>query len=192
MFFSKIFFNFLNSGLIKNIYIFNTYMMITMISLVNWLGAFICFLSCFSCKHICTKRFVCVLDLPRQYKMDIIIQTNQIQKMQLVGLRQLKKTNIQEKCQLAYINSRLWTPDLWFALWTLSDWCIGGDTRSTHTYWESLTGRLCRERQGRRRPSTQHPRDSPGLPVSVWSPRRCSPMCRPICLRPMSIHLNRR
>jgi len=86
MFFSKIFFNFLNSGLIKNIYIFNTYMMITMISLVNWLGAFICFLSCFSCKHICTKRFVCVLDLPRQYKMDIIIQTNQIQKMQLAWL----------------------------------------------------------------------------------------------------------
>jgi len=39
--------------------------------------------------------------------MDIIIQTNQIQKMQLAGLRQLKKTNIQEKCQLAYINSRL-------------------------------------------------------------------------------------
>ena len=140
MFFSKIFFSFLNSGLIKNIYIFNTYMMITMISLMNWLGAVICFLSCFSCKHICTKRFVCVLDLPRQYKMDIIIQTNQIQKMQLAWLRQLKKTNIQEKCQLAYINSRLWTPDLWFALWTLSDSCIGGDTRSAHTYWESLIG----------------------------------------------------
>jgi len=65
MFFSKIFFNFLNSGLIKNIYIFNTYMMITMISLVNWLGAFICFLSCFSCKHICTKKICLCVGSPK-------------------------------------------------------------------------------------------------------------------------------
>jgi hypothetical protein len=33
--------------------------------------------------------------------------------MQVAWLRQLKKkTNIEEKCQLAYINSRLWTPNL--------------------------------------------------------------------------------
>jgi hypothetical protein len=42
-----------------NKYIFNTYVMVTMISLVSSLGTFICFLSSFCCKHIAQNKFAC-------------------------------------------------------------------------------------------------------------------------------------
>ena len=166
MFFSKIFFNFLNSGLIKNIYIFNTYMMITMISLVNWLGAFICFLSCFSCKHICTKKICLCVGSPKTIQNGYYHSNKSNTEdatCRATSIKENKYTRKMPTClhQFTLVNARSMVCAMdpkWFMHWwwhQISTYLLPENT------WQ---GRLCRERRGRRRPSTQHPCDSPGPP----------------------------
>ena len=107
-------------------------MMITTISLVNWLGAFICFLSCFSCKHIAQKD-LCV-GSPKTIQ-NVYYHSNKSNTEDATCLARLIKENKYTRkmptClhQFTLVNTR----SMVCAMDT-NPFMHGGDTRAAHTY----------------------------------------------------------